>query len=158
MSPSEQMSRRDELEALLPFYINGTLQGDDLAAGGALARGRSDRRFAALAEAEGEFSETAGGERGDPPAGRCAQPVLESAGGRSRTGAGGGRAFPARQPAFGRFMAIPAGVAWAAAAIAIGFVLVQAVMEPERGSAAKFKSPGRSKGRNCRSRSSSFKA
>ena len=28
----EKMSRRDELEALLPFYLNGTLEGEDLAA------------------------------------------------------------------------------------------------------------------------------
>ena len=27
MSTPENMSRRDELEALLPFYLNGTLDG-----------------------------------------------------------------------------------------------------------------------------------
>ena len=32
MSEPEYMSRRDELETLLPFYLNGTLDGADLAA------------------------------------------------------------------------------------------------------------------------------
>ena len=32
MSEEDRMSRRDEIEALLPFYLNGTLSGADLSA------------------------------------------------------------------------------------------------------------------------------
>ena len=38
-SPENDMSRRDELEALLPFYLNGTLDGQDLAAERLFLRG-----------------------------------------------------------------------------------------------------------------------
>ncbi|TIN85850.1 MAG: anti-sigma factor, partial [Mesorhizobium sp.] len=32
MSAAEKMSRRDEMETLLPFYLNGSLEGSDLEA------------------------------------------------------------------------------------------------------------------------------
>ena len=31
MSEDKKMTRRDEMETLLPFYLNGTLSGADLA-------------------------------------------------------------------------------------------------------------------------------
>jgi len=32
MSAAEKMSRRDEMETLLPFYLNGSLEGSELEA------------------------------------------------------------------------------------------------------------------------------
>jgi anti-sigma factor RsiW len=123
----EKMSRRDELEALLPFYLNGTLKGEDLAAvEDWLANDPSG--MAALEEAEAEFSGTAASNQAiRPPAdalGRFSA-ALDAEAGRERAPA---------PSAFSRlwagFMAIPAGVAWAAATAAIVLVLVQAVMQP----------------------------
>lgn len=128
MSAPNEMSRRDELEALLPFYVNGTLDGEDLAAVEHWLE-HDPAALAALAEAESEFSETlAGNEAIRPPAdalGRFSKALDAEA--------GPVRAAPAQSlltSLFARFLAIPASVAWGAAAIAIGFVLVQAVMEP----------------------------
>ncbi len=64
----EKMSRRDELEALLPFYLNGTLEGEDLAAVEAWLTS-DPAAMAALGEAEAEFSgTTAANEAIRPPA------------------------------------------------------------------------------------------
>ena len=52
------MSRRDELEALLPFYLNGTLDGADLAAVEEWLA-TDPAALPALEEAEAEFSGTA---------------------------------------------------------------------------------------------------
>lgn len=128
MSPSDEMSRRDELESLLPFYVNGTLEGDDLAAVERWLRDDPEAQ-AALAEAESEFSETlAVNEAIRPPADALSRfsKALDAQAGPVRA---------ASSPSLlaslmGRFMAIPAGVAWAAAAIAIGFILVQSALQP----------------------------
>lgn len=127
MNAEDRLSRRDELEALLPFYLNGTLEGADLAAvEDWLAT--DEAAMAALAEAEAEFSETAAANEAiRPPAdalGRFAKALEAEAG-------------PVRQPAssllsqlWARVVGLPAGVAWAAAAAAVAFMLVQAVVEP----------------------------
>lgn len=130
MSPSENMSRRDEFEALLPFYLNGTLSGADLAAVEEWLASDPAAR-AALEEAEAEFSGTAAANDAiRPPSDALSRfsKALEA------------EAGPARAPAalsvlarmWNRFMAVPAGVAWAAAAAAVAFILVQAVLEPGR--------------------------
>ena len=54
-SAPEKLSRRDELEALLPFYLNGTLAGDDLAAVEQWLASDT-AAITALGEAEAEFS------------------------------------------------------------------------------------------------------
>src|SRR5690606_24444802 len=57
MSSDNEMSRRDELEALLPFYLNGTLDGRDLAAVEEWLA-TDPAASVALEEAEAEFSGT----------------------------------------------------------------------------------------------------
>jgi anti-sigma-K factor RskA len=123
----EKMSRRDELEALLPFYLNGTLDGEDLVAvEDWLASDTA--AMTALAEVEAEFSSTAA-------ANQAIRPPADALSHFSRAlDAEAGREHPAAPSVLSRlwagFMAIPAGVAWAAATAAVVLVLVQAVMEP----------------------------
>ncbi|MDQ2635145.1 MAG: anti-sigma factor [Pseudomonadota bacterium] len=121
------MSRRDELEALLPFYLNGTLDGADLAA---VEEWLADdpSAMAALEEAEAEFSGTsAANDAIRPPADALSRfsRALDA-----EPGPTGAAAPSALARLWGRFMAIPSGVAWAAAAAAVALVLVQAVTEP----------------------------
>ncbi len=129
MTEPGSMSRRDELETLLPFYINGTLEGDDLAAVEQWLA-TDPTGIAALEEAEAEFSGvSAVNEALRPPSDALSRfsTALEAESGGER----------ARGPSmivqlWRRFMAIPAAVAWGAAAAAIALVLVQAVLEPGR--------------------------
>jgi anti-sigma-K factor RskA len=120
-------TRRDELEALLPFYLNGTLDGADLAAVEEwLATDPS--AMAALEEAEAEFSGTAAANDAiRPPADALSRfsKALDAEAGPARAAAPS-----ALSRLWGQFMAIPAGVAWVAAAAAVALVLVQAVTEP----------------------------
>jgi anti-sigma-K factor RskA len=123
----EKMSRRDELEALLPFYLNGTLEGEDLAAVEAWLTS-DPAAMAALGEAEAEFSgTTAANEAIRPPADALSRfsKALDAEAGPARAAA------PcALARLWVGFMAIPAGFAWAAATAAVVLVLVQTVMEP----------------------------
>jgi len=125
---SEAMSRRDELEAMLPFYLNGTLDGADLAAVEEwLAADPS--ALAALEEAEAEFSATAASNEAiRPPADALSRfsRTLDAEAGSAR--AATGSSSLARL--WDRFMAVPSGVAWATAAVAVALVLVQALVEP----------------------------
>ncbi|MFC3327090.1 anti-sigma factor [Mesorhizobium cantuariense] len=128
MSAAEKMSRRDEMETLLPFYLNGSLEGSDLEAVEEWLA-NDPAALAALGEAEAEFSgTTAANEAIRPPAdalSRFAKALDAEAG-------------PARKPAgsswlaqaWGRFMAVPVGVAWAAAAVLLALVMVQSFVEP----------------------------
>jgi hypothetical protein len=128
MSAAEKMSRRDEMETLLPFYLNGSLEGSDLEAVEEWLAS-DPAALAALGEAEAEFSgTTAANEAIRPPAdalSRFAKALDAEAG-------------PARKPAgsswlaqaWGRFMAVPVGVAWAAAAVLLALVMVQSFVEP----------------------------
>lgn len=123
----EKMSRRDELEALLPFYLNGTLDGADLAAvEDWLAT--DPAAAAALEEAEAEFSGAAAANAAirlpDDALGRF-EKALDAEAGPARSSA---PSALARLRA--GFMAIPASFAWAAAAAALALVLVQTVMGP----------------------------
>ncbi|MEI8698469.1 anti-sigma factor [Mesorhizobium sp. ISC15] len=128
MSAAEKMSRRDEMETLLPFYLNGSLEGSELEAVEEWLAS-DPAALAALGEAEAEFSSTAASNEAiRPPAdalGRFARALDAEAG-------------PVRAPAasswlaqaWGRFMAVPAGVAWAAAAALLALVMVQSVVQP----------------------------
>ena len=125
----ENMSRRDEMEALLPFYLSGTLEGADLAAVEDWLAA-DPAALAALEEAKAEFSgTTAANEAIRPPADALSRfaAALDAEAGPARTAAA--------PSAFARlragFMAIPASIAWAAATAAVVLVLVQAVMETD---------------------------
>jgi hypothetical protein len=128
MSAAEKMSRRDEMETLLPFYLNGSLEGSDLEAVEEWLAS-DPAALSALGEAEAEFSgTTAANEAIRPPAdalGRFARALDAEAG-------------PARAPAgpswlaqaWGRLTAVPVGVAWATAAVLLALVMVQSFVQP----------------------------
>jgi hypothetical protein len=128
MSAAEKMSRRDEMETLLPFYLNGSLEGSELEAVEEWLAS-DPAALAALGEAEAEFSSaTAANEAIRPPAdalSRFAEALDAEAG-------------PVRRPAssswlaqaWGRFMAVPVGVAWAAAAVLLALIIVQSLVNP----------------------------
>jgi len=124
----QAMSRRDELEAMLPFYLNGTLDGADLAAVEEWLA-TDPQAIVALEEADAEFSATSASNE-------AIRPPLDALG--RFSGALDAEAGPARTVSgpsslarlWDRFMAIPAGVAWATAAVAMALVLVQALVEP----------------------------
>lgn len=130
MNAAEKMSRRDELEALLPFYLNGTLEGPDLVAvEDWLAT--DPAAGVALAEAETElFGSSAANDAIRPPTDALAR----------FTKALDAEAGPVRAPAapslltraWTAFMGVPIGVAWAAAAALLALIVVQAVTGPER--------------------------
>ena len=129
MSEPAKMSRRDELEILLPFYLNGTLEGDDLDAVEEWLA--TDPAAAdALAEAEAEFSGvSAANEAVQPPADALARfnRMLDAEAGPER------RAAPSTLARLWRgFLAVPSSVAWGAAAAAIALLMVPAVMQPVR--------------------------
>ncbi|WP_214474720.1 anti-sigma factor [Mesorhizobium sp. dw_380] len=129
MSAAEKMSRRDEMETLLPFYLNGSLEGSDLEAVEEwLASDPS--ALAALGEAEAEFSGTsAANEAIRPPAdalSRFAKALDAEAG--PAAGKPAGSSWLAQ--AWGRFMAVPVGVAWAAAAVLLALIVVQTLVQP----------------------------
>lgn len=122
------MSRRDEMEALLPFYLNGTLEAEELAAVEAWLASDPEAP-AALREAEAEFSAThASNEAVRVPGGALGRfsKALDEIAGPTRAAAAPSLAARLWQ----RFMAVPAGVAWAAAAAAVALLVVQAVVEP----------------------------
>lgn len=125
-----KLSRRDELESLLPFYLNGTLEGSELAAVEEWLA--SDPMAAtALADAEAELSGTVfANEAVRPPADALSRfnKSLDALSGPSPASAGSLRRF------WNALAAIPSGVAWAALAAFVAFMLVQAVLVPgERG-------------------------
>lgn len=123
----ENMSRRDELEALLPFYLNGTLEGADLAAVEDWLAS-DPAAMAALGEVEAEFSgATAANQAIRPPADALSRfsAALDAEAGPARATA---PSIVARL--WSGILAIPAGVAWAAATAAVVLVLVQAAMGP----------------------------
>lgn len=129
MSAAEKMSHRDEMETLLPFYLNGTLEGTDLAAvENWLAT--DPAAGSALAEAEAElFGTSVANDAIRPPADALSRFTrsLDAAAGPVR----------AEKPsllarAWNAFMGVPVGVAWAAAAALLALVMVQAITSPER--------------------------
>ena len=128
MSEEDRMSRRDEIEALLPFYLNGTLSGADLAAGRGMAARTTRRRFAAIEEAERELSATtAANEAIRPPADALSRfsKALEREAGPVR-GAG---APSWLETTWQRLVGIPVAFAWATAAVAVVVLLAQAALD-----------------------------
>lgn len=127
-NPSEAMSQRDELEAMLPFYLNGTLDGADLAAVEDWLS-NDPAAIAALEEAEAEFSVTTASNEALRPAADALSRfsrALDAEAGPPRTAS-----LPSSlSRLWSRFVAMPAGVAWAAAAVALALVLVQAAVGP----------------------------
>ncbi|RWQ20406.1 anti-sigma factor [Mesorhizobium sp.] len=127
MSAAEKMSRRDEMETLLPFYLNGSLEGAELEAVEEWLA-TDPAALAALGEAEAEFSGTAASNEAiRPPADALSRfaRALDA------------EADPARAPAasrlaqaWGRFTAVPAGVAWAAVAALLALVVMQSFERP----------------------------
>jgi anti-sigma-K factor RskA len=130
-TPQNGMSRRDELETLLPFYLNGTLEGQDLAAVEEWLAS-DPAALAALGEAEAEFSGTSAANDAIHPPVDALSRFSKALDAEARLGSGPVRATAPSTLAklWDQFMAIPAGVAWAAAAVAVALVLVQAVTEP----------------------------
>jgi len=123
MNAAEKMSRRDEMETLLPFYLNGSLEGADLEAVEEWLAS-DPAAMAALGEAEAEFSgTTAANEMIRPPADALSRfaKALDAEAGPVRAPAG--RSWLAQ--ALGRFTAMPATVGWAAAAVLLALVVVQ---------------------------------
>jgi len=128
MSAAEKMSRRDEMETLLPFYLNGSLEGSELEAIEEWLAS-DPAALAALGEAEAEFSSTtAANEMIRPPADALSRfaKALDAEAGPAR--AAQGSSWLAQ--AWGRFMAVPVGVAWAAAAVLLALVMVQSFVQP----------------------------
>ncbi len=129
MSAAEKMSRRDEMEALLPFYLNGTLEGAELAAVEEWLT-TDPAASAALDAAEAEFAgTTAANEAIRPPADALSRFVkaLEVEAGPER--AAGGAASNVVS-LWSRLRAVPAGVGWAVAAALLALVIVQQVNAP----------------------------
>ncbi|UCI31246.1 anti-sigma factor [Mesorhizobium sp. B4-1-4] len=128
MSAAEKMSRRDEMETLLPFYLNGSLEGAELEAIEEWLAS-DPAALAALGEAEAEFSGTsAANEAIRPPADALSRfaKVLDAEAGPARMPAGSSWLAQA----WGRFMAVPSGVAWAAAAVLLALIVVQSLVQP----------------------------
>ncbi|MER8964801.1 anti-sigma factor [Mesorhizobium sp. M0808] len=127
MSAAEKMSRRDEMEMLLPFYLNGSLEGTELEAIEEWLAS-DPAAMAALGEAEAEFSGTAAANEAiRPPADALSRfaKALDAEAGPSRAPA----ASSWLAQAWSRFMAVPAGVAWAAAAVLLALVVVQSFVQ-----------------------------
>jgi anti-sigma-K factor RskA len=122
MSEDNKMTSRDEIETLLPFYLNGALSGEDLA----LVEdwlANDPNAEAALFEAEGEMALiTSDNEalRPHPNAFKRFSDALEK------------EAGPAVSPLsrlsawLGRTFAVPAPLVWAAAAAMLALVVVTA--------------------------------
>ena len=127
MSAAEKMSRRDEMETLLPFYLNGSLEGAELEAVEEWLA-TDPAALAVLGEAEAEFSGTAAANEAiRPPADALSRftRALDAEAGPVRAD---GQSWLAK--IFGRVTAMPAGVAWAAAAALLALVIVQSFEQP----------------------------
>lgn len=127
MSAAEKMSRRDEMEMLLPFYLNGSLEGTELEAIEEWLAS-DPAAMAALGEAEAEFSGTAAANEAiRPPADALSRfaKALDAEAGPPR----GPAASSWLAQAWSRLMALPAGIAWAAAAVLLALVVTQSFVQ-----------------------------
>lgn len=126
MSGPVEMSERDELEALLPFYLNGTLQGDDLARVEAWLRD-DPAAMAALAEAEAEQDATVlANEETAPPADalrRFSRSLEAETGSTPATGGSSWLTWLLE-----RIVGAPPALAWGVAAALLAVVVVQATV------------------------------
>lgn len=127
MSDQTERSRRDELETLLPFYLNGTLEGRELADVEAWLASDPQAQ-AALAEADDEYGATLmANEAVRPPADaarRFASALDALAGPQPGTAQPGLIAG-----LWERFLGVPVGVAWAVAGLAVAVMIAQVLVE-----------------------------
>lgn len=140
MSAAEKMTRRDEIETLLPFYLNGTLEGSELAAVEDWLAS-DPAAMGALEAAEAEFSGTmAANEAIRPPTDALSRfsKLLDAEAGPVREP----RAQSLLSRAWQGFMGLPVGVAWAAAAALLAFVVVQGVMDRPGAGGGNFEVAG----------------
>jgi hypothetical protein len=123
------MSRRDEMQALLPFYLNGTLEGAELAAVEEWLA-TDPQAAAALVDAEAELlADTTANEAIRPPADALSRfaAALEAEAGPAVAGA---QRAATVVPLWSRLRMPSAGVAWAVAAALLAVVFVQQVSQP----------------------------
>ncbi|MCR4269301.1 hypothetical protein [Nitratireductor sp. ZSWI3] len=124
MSEKAFSNRRDRLEALLPFFLNGTLSGAELREVEEWLASDPDA-MASLAEAEGEYSAaTASNEAIRPPADALARfsQALEREAGRERAPA------PSLRERLVRLLpSMPVQAAWVAAGLALAILVGQTV-------------------------------
>jgi anti-sigma-K factor RskA len=122
MSEDDKMTRRDEIETLLPFYLNGTLSGADLA----LVEdwlASDPNADAALMEAEDELSMTVSDNealRPHPNAFKRFSDALEEEAGPAIS------PFSRLSAWLGRTFAVPAPLVWASAAAMLALAVVTA--------------------------------
>ena len=127
MSEEDRMSRRDEIEALLPFYLNGTLSGADLSAVEEWLRNDASA-LSSIEEAERELSATtAANDAIRPPADALSRfsKALEREAGPAR--AAGASSW--LETTWQRLVGIPVAFAWATAAVAVVVLLAQAALD-----------------------------
>lgn len=129
MNADLKLTTRDEMESLLPFYLNGTLEGDDLAR---LETWLSDdpAASAALVAAEMEFAASL-------EANEALRPPPDAL---SRFSAALEREAPSTAPrvsllaaAVGWLRSAPPALAWTAAAAMLALVAVQTITASYRG-------------------------
>lgn len=127
MSDQTERSRRDELETLLPFYLNGTLDGRELEEVEAWLASDPNAQ-AALAEADAEYSATLTvNEAVRPPADAALRFArsLDAIAGPQAEAAGPG--LVARL--WRGFVGAPAGLAWAVAGLAVAVMIAQGLID-----------------------------
>jgi anti-sigma-K factor RskA len=130
MSEEDRMSRRDEIEALLPFYLSGTLSGADLAQVEEWLA-NDPAAFAALEQAEQELTATSdANEAIRPPADALSRfsKALEREAGPVRQAS----AQSWLESTWRRMVGIPVAFAWATAAVAVMILLAQATLDMTR--------------------------
>lgn len=128
MSENGPITRRDELETLLPFYLNGTLEGEDLRRVEEWLASDDLQAAAALAAAEAEFSAAfEANEALRPPSDALSRfsQALEREAGPERKPAAAGLMARLRRG----FAALPAGLGWAVAGLAVALLIVQAAVD-----------------------------
>ncbi len=129
MNADLELTARDEMESLLPFYLNGTLEGDDLTRLETWLN-TDPAATAALAAAEMEFAASL-------EANEALRPRPDAL---SRFSAALEREAPTRAPrvsllaaAFGWLRSAPPALAWTAAAAMLALVAVQTITAGYRG-------------------------
>lgn len=138
MIAEPKMSRRDEMESLLPFYLNGTLDGDDLAR---LEQWLAEDPAAAtaLGAAEAELIASVAGNEAVKPR---ADALSRFSAALDHEAAPRVSAPSALKSAWSRLTAAPAWLAWAAAAAMLALVVVETVRTPDQGEAPRVAGAG----------------
>lgn len=126
MSDPMEMTPRDEIEALLPFYLNGTLDGAELARVEAWLETNPGAQ-SALAALEDEYSASVSAneaiELPNDALGQFGKALEAEAG-----PAGGGSAVSVLASLWEKLMGAPPALAWGTAVAALALLIVQAVL------------------------------